>query len=216
MTGRRLTSRCAGVHKCQGSKVRISSSPDRSPAATSFRVLVGCVMHTHMFDKMPTVLCRPSEVFFLFLAGFERKLDGKRRKKTQKAEKQQIRFLKVEKVGFWAKSRNFDRFGCAGPFSPTFESDLDLAGRFCVLLEPEMFFASLCHLSVDCCMDPSIPSGATGESCALPTAAYSTVAPASGGLSLTLAHCCSSLKAPHVSSSLTSRTSAPTTCRIGG
>ena len=78
--------------------------------------------------------------FSLFLAGFQRKLEVKWRKKAQKAEKQQIRFLKVEKVGFWAKSRNFDRFGRAGPFLPTFESDLDLAGRFRVLLKGENVF----------------------------------------------------------------------------
>ena len=76
----------------------------------------------------------------MFLAGFRRELEVKRRKKTQKAEKQQIRFLKVEKVGFWAKSRNFDRFGRADPISPTFESGLDLAGRFRVLLEAENVF----------------------------------------------------------------------------
>ena len=68
--------------------------------------------------------------FSLFLADFERELDVKRRKKTQKAEKQQIRFLKVEKVGFWAKSKKIGHFGRAGPISPTFESGLDLAGRF--------------------------------------------------------------------------------------
>ena len=80
------------------------------------------------------------KVFGLFLAGFQRNLEVKWRKKTQKAEKQQIRFLKVEKVGFWAKSKNFGHFGRAGPISPTFESGLDLAGRFRVLLEAENVF----------------------------------------------------------------------------
>ena len=45
-----------------------------------------------------------------------------------------------EKVGFWAKSRNFDRFGRADPISPTFESGLDLAECFRVLLEAENVF----------------------------------------------------------------------------
>ena len=72
----------------------------------------------------------------MFLAGFQRELEVKRRKKTQKAGNS-----KSETVGFWAKSKNFGHFGRAGPISPTFESGLDLAGRFRVtLLEAENVF----------------------------------------------------------------------------